>query len=138
RSLQGFHRFFDRFERITKTRFFDLQAPTSHRAFEAGALRSEFITEIVELRTRFLEFMNDDFNTGGAIGVVYEILTSLNRFADQRKLEEGGGTPDDLQAFQRGATALKEFSQILGLFEAPLAVKKEQGGDLLIQGLMQL
>ena len=37
----------------------------------------------------FLEHMDDDFNTGGAIGVLYELLTTLNRFADNRQLEEG-------------------------------------------------
>jgi cysteinyl-tRNA synthetase len=95
RGLQGFHRFFDRFERITKSRFFDLPAPTSLAAADAGAPNSEFATEVAGLRTRFLEFMNDDFNTGGAIGIVYEMLTTLNRIADQRKLEEGGGKPED-------------------------------------------
>jgi cysteinyl-tRNA synthetase len=138
RGLQAFHRFFDRFERITKSRFFDLPAPTSLAAADAGAQNSEFATEVAGLRTRFLEFMNDDFNTGGAIGIVYEMLTTLNRFADRQKLEEGNGKPEDLQAFQRGVITLKEFGQILGLFEAPLAADKPQGGDALVQGLMQL
>ena len=29
--------------------------------------------------------MDDDFNTGGAVGVLYELLTTLNRFADANK-----------------------------------------------------
>lgn len=138
KSLAGFHRFFDRYERITKTRFFDLKAPTARRAFDAGTPGSAFIAEVVGLWEKFLEFMDDDFNTGGAIGVVYELLTTLNRFADQQKLEEGRGTPDDLRAFDRGVLTLKEFSQILGLFETPLADTKPAGDDHLVQGLMQL
>jgi cysteinyl-tRNA synthetase len=138
RSLQGFHRFFDRFERIAKKRFYDLPAATARGPADAAGPRPEFSSEIAAFKARFLEFMDDDFNTGGAIGVVYEILTSLNRFADQRKLEEPSAAPDEVRALEHGATTLKEFGQILGLFEAPPAAAKEQGGDSLVQGLMQL
>lgn len=138
KNLQGFHRFFERYERITKTRFFDLKAASVRRPFDAGTPGSAFIAEVVGLWEKFLEFMDDDFNTGGAVGVLYELLTTLNRFADQQKLEDGKGSPDDLRAFGRGVLTLKEFSQILGLFEAPPADAKPAGDDQLVQGLMQL
>ena len=80
--------------------------------------------------------MDDDFNTGGAVGVLYELLTGLNRFVEQRKLEDGQGTPDDLRAFERGTLVLKEFSQILGLFVQPLVEKKDD--DKLMAGLTTL
>ena len=35
--------------------------------------------DVLHLRQRFLEHMDDDFNTGGAIGVLFELLTALNR-----------------------------------------------------------
>lgn len=137
RSLDSFHRFFDRFERITKTSFFQLQAPTLRRPFEPGEPSAEFIVEIVKLWEQFLERMDDDFNTGGAIGVLYELLSALNRFADARKLEEGQANPTDLRAFQRGVLVLKEFSQILGVFvQAPTKIAAAQ--DQLVAGLMQL
>jgi cysteinyl-tRNA synthetase len=138
RSLQGFHRFFDRYERITKTRFFDLKAPLVRAPFAFAGPDSEFMKEIAGFWNRFMEFMDDDFNTGGAIGVVYELLTSLNRFADQCKIEDGKGTADDLRAFERGVLVMREFGQLLGLFEAPSADKSATGGDQLVQGLMQL
>lgn len=136
RSLQGFHRFFDRYERITKKRFFDLKPPAVRKPFEAEG-NSEFNVEVATFWNRFMEYMDDDFNTGGAVGVLYELLTSLNRFADQRKIEDGKGTPEDLQAFERGVLVLREFGHLLGVFETPLA-EKSQGGDQLVQGLMQL
>jgi len=37
--------------------------------------------------------MDDDFNTGGAVGVLYELLTALNRFADSCQLEAGAVAP---------------------------------------------
>jgi cysteinyl-tRNA synthetase len=136
RSLETFQRFFERYQRITKTTFFGLQPPLTRKAFEPGQPSSDFIAEIVGLWERFIEHMDDDFNTGGAIGVIYELVTALNRFADQRGLEAGKGTADDVPAFQRGTLVLKEFSQILGLFETPPA--KSGGDDKLVGGLMQL
>ena len=38
--------------------------------------------------------MDDDFNSGGAIGVLFELLTTLNRFADSQGLEAGHSTPE--------------------------------------------
>jgi cysteinyl-tRNA synthetase len=82
--------------------------------------------------------MDDDFNTGGAVGSLYELLTALNRFADARGLE--GAKPDDmvLDEFRRGTLALRELGQILGLFWEPPQQKKLGGDDALVAGLMQL
>lgn len=137
RSLDGFYRFFERFQRITKTSFHDLEAPTARRPFPAGDASAEFITEVVKHWEKFLEHMDDDFNTGGAIGSLFELLKSLNRFADTRNLETGTASAADLRAFQRGALALKELSQILGVFEKQAATK-EAGQDDLLAGLIQL
>jgi cysteinyl-tRNA synthetase len=81
--------------------------------------------------------MDDDFNTGGAVGAVYELLTTLNRFADARKLEEPTRDAAAVAEWQRGVAVLREVSQILGLFwEAP--AKPQAGDDKLVAGLMQL
>ena len=81
KALQGFYRFFERYERITGESFYTLS-----RSPEASATRRYSAT----LRTRFLEHMDDDFNTGGAIGVLFELLSALNRHADVNKLDAGG------------------------------------------------
>ncbi len=139
RSLEGFYRFFERFQRITGTSFYSLQPPTTRRRFEPGEPSSDFLVEIVRLWEQFMEHMDDDFNTGGAVGVLHETLTTLNRFADSRQLEGTEKKPADMQAFQRAALVLKEFGQILGIFLAPPAAGAEQGeGAELVSGLMQL
>jgi cysteinyl-tRNA synthetase len=135
RSLEGFYRFFERYERVTKESFYHLEAPTHKGPFDAG--RSEFPGNIGKLRERFLECMDDDFNTGGAIGVLNELLTALNRFADARKLEDLARSADAVQEFRRGTVVLRELSQILGLFWQPQE-KKLGGDDRLVSGLMQL
>ncbi len=152
RALDGFYRFFERFQRITGGRFLDLQVPSRRGSFEQERLdplwprfRDErgvsetgrYVIGIKQLRDLFLEHMDDDLNTGAAIGGLYNLLTSLNRFADTRQLERANPNPDDLEAFVLGTVALKELIQILGLFgEEP---QKETGAnDQLVNGLIRL
>src|SRR5262245_4701310 len=137
RNLDGFWRFFERFERITGQSFFTLTAPQKYGKFDLSGTETEFLTEVERLRGTFLEHMNDDFNTGGAVGVLNELLTALNRFADARKLEGGQADATAAESFRRGVTVLRELSQILALFrEAP--AKAAAGGDQVVAGLLQL
>ena len=137
RSLENFYRFFERFRRITNQSFFDLEAPTRRGPFDPMVPGSDFLVEVARYREAFLECMDDDFNTGGAIGILFELLTALNRFADARQLE--GGKPDaaELSAFRQGGVVLKELSQILGIFREPPA-PTTTGDDRLVAGLVQL
>jgi cysteinyl-tRNA synthetase len=136
RSLDGFYRFFERYQRIRGRTFYELTAPAKHAPFDAGSPPSPFLNDVARLRATFLDSMSDDFNTGGAIGVLYELLTTLNRFADARQLEGTGRTETAVAEFDRGVLVLRELSQVLGLFHRP----QESGGasDELVNGLMQL
>jgi cysteinyl-tRNA synthetase len=135
RSLDGFYRFFERYQRVTKESFYSLRAPTTRSSFDAGS--SSFLGEIGRLRDSFLDTMADDFNTGGSVGVMYEMLTALNRFADSRQLETVEPAPVVIDEFRRGVAVLRELSQILGLFREPIT-KADAGKDQLVSGLMQL
>jgi cysteinyl-tRNA synthetase len=138
RGLDGFYRFFERCRRIDKTAFHELHAPKKRGAFEPAEPGSEFLTEVRRLWEMFLSHMDDDFNTGGAIGVLYEMLTSLNRFADAKQLETAGPAAADVKAFQRGVLAMKELSDILGIFQEPQAAKHVGSQDKLADALNQL
>jgi cysteinyl-tRNA synthetase len=135
RGLDGFYRFFERFQRITKTSFYDLQAPTRQAPFEAGP--GELLGEVARLRASFLDTMDDDFNTGGAIGVLYELLTTLNRFADTHQLEAAEPAADKLAEYRRSVLVLRELSQIPGLFQEAVT-PAAAADDQLTGGLMQL
>jgi cysteinyl-tRNA synthetase len=137
RGVEGFYRFFERFQRIAKTSFYELRAPTRRRPIPAADPGDSFTAEVVDLWKRFLEHMDDDFNTGGAIGILYEMLTTLNRFADARQLEGTSPSRMDVDAFQRAALIMKELTQILGIFHTA-APAKDAGPDKLVGGLMQL
>jgi cysteinyl-tRNA synthetase len=118
RALQSFYRFFERYERISGTSFF-----TSRPVSDATG-------EIATLRIRFFELMDDDFNTGGAVGVLFEMLSTLNRSADAGKLEESTALPEARSSFVQAAGILRELSQILGLFSQPIAAPKGDGNLL--------
>lgn len=135
RSLDSFYRFFERYQRITGKSFYAVEALKKLAPFEPG--KEEFLTEVAQLRARFLELMDDDFNTGGAVGVVYELLNALNRFADKRDLEKGDAANPARQPFESGVVVLRELGQILGLFTAPPEAKTG-GDDKIVGGLMQL
>ena len=128
RGLQTFYRAFERFEELTGRSFYTLEAPT-RRADEAdGSVRLP--AEVAEHRQRFLEAMDDDFNTGGALGELYEVVHAVNRMASEMT---AGASPEYLAA----VTVLRELSQLLGLFRKPPA-RPELAGDGLTAPLLEL
>lgn len=134
RGLQTFAKGFERFERLTGTRFYDLIAPTRRKDMDTG--NSAFLGDVAAHRQRFLDAMDDDFNTGGAIGELYELVHALNRFANGLTPESSG----ELAEYRAGMIILKELTQILGLFrEAPAKPAADQDRltapllDLLVQ-----
>jgi cysteinyl-tRNA synthetase len=134
RGLDGFYRFFERYQRITGQSFFDVQVAKFDANWTAGPDWNEFVL----LRQKFFDGMDDDFNTAGGIGVLFELLTALNRFADKKQLEGAGRDAEPaLALFKMGSTVLRELSQILGLFwEAPRS--EEIADTRLLDGLAQL
>jgi cysteinyl-tRNA synthetase len=136
RNVDGFYRFFERVQRTTGQSYYALPAAERHGPFEPSGAETEFLSEVARLRQNYLDFMNDDFNTGGAVGVLNELLTSLNRFADARKLESPSDNPAS-EAFLRSVKVLRELTSILGLFREASA-KASAADDQLIDGLMRL
>lgn len=133
RAYETFTRFAERYQRITQRTFHELAA-LSLAPGQTPTLRRP---ELGELYAKFREHMDDDFNTGGAVAVLFELVTALNKLADSAKLEDAGSANAEARgAFEEGAALLKLLGQILGLFfEAPRTVG---GSDKLVSGLMQL
>ena len=87
-ALENFYRFFKRYERVTGESFYAIVPPLRRGQgdFEPGD--DPLLKDVVQHRNRFLDAMDDDFNTGGAIGDVFELLRRLNKFIDDEKLEK--------------------------------------------------
>ena len=134
RAFDTFVRFVERVPRCVPTKFADLSAPSP-----ANENRKFSRPEFGELYRRFREAMDDDFNTGGATGVLFELVNRVNKLADDARMEDPSLTRDESSQveFREGAALVKEIGQVLGLtFEA--APSSLGGGDDLVSGLMQL
>jgi cysteinyl-tRNA synthetase len=133
KAYETFSRFAERYQRIYKRSFHELAVTT--RAPEKEPVFGR--PEIAEMYRRFRDHMDDDFNTGGAVAVLFELATLLNRLADTARLEEPGVADAEAKAaFEEGALLLRTLGQVLGLFfEKP---KAAGGSDQLTAGLMQL
>jgi cysteinyl-tRNA synthetase len=128
-GLDGFARFFERYQRITGQSFYEL-APIARRADgELAAGDDPLLTEVLQRRAEYVAKMDDDFNTGGAISELFELLRTLNKFADQQQLEDPAvRTEFALASFRRGVDTLRELTTVLGLFRS--APPAKSGGDL--------
>jgi len=125
KGLDSFHRLFQRYERITGLSFFQLPHDNNF---------SVTSDDVLECRNKFFENLSDDFNTGGALGALHELLGVINRFAEFGKLETN---PDKklLGEFEQGCRVLRELSNILGLFQRP-ASKDQQPTDEFVDMLV--
>jgi cysteinyl-tRNA synthetase len=141
RGLKAFRNLFERFQRVSGLSFYTLAAPT--RVGDFGTDGHDFLEQVAEHRRVFLDAMDDDFNTGAALAELYELVRTLNRFADQHGLDgvpqPGQATPESLAKDQwiLGLVVLRELTLILGLFEAP-PVEFGQESDSLVGDLMDL
>jgi len=136
KSLQGFYRFFERYERITKNSLY--AAATLPSGTDPFTLPPTADPRFAELFRRFGEALADDFNTAAAIGTLHEMLAALNRYADQHRLEEPGTDLARRDGFLTGSAAFRTMYNILGLFWQPPAQASLGGGDALVSGLVQL
>ncbi len=119
-GLESFYRFFQRFRRITGEDFYQVPFPRRRSEGELAPAGSAVLGTIAEHRNRFLEAMDDDFNTGAAVGVLFELLRRLNKFADDEKLEDPQArNPSAVASLRQGASTLRELAATLGLFLAP-------------------
>jgi len=141
RSLDSFYLFFDRYERIMHERFYDLQPPMTpplREGIEKDRLGNDIVEFLINHRDVFRAHMDEDFNTGAAVGTLFDLLRDLNRWIDENGLERPRAAEDRTHGRLRlGAVLLRELSQILGLFWAPI-LKPKTASDNLVSGLMQL
>jgi cysteinyl-tRNA synthetase len=140
KSIEGFYRLFETFERITGQDFYAL--PTAKIRTTSTPLPdqpADFITELRQLRDRFLDAMDDDFNTGGALGVLFEMRKAINGFITSFKLESTGKSDAAaLAALVASVTQLKELAKQLGVFVKPPPKTSTGADDAFASELMKL
>jgi cysteinyl-tRNA synthetase len=128
-ALDTFYRLM---ERIGRALAFDSYALTlsieQMRDMTHEAAAQEFIKKIKDEQVRFLEAMDDDFNTAGAIGVLFDVANHINRFIDASRVETN---PHDAirTVVHAGAGTFVGLARLLGLLVERPQTTPGQDGD---------
>ncbi len=130
KGLSVFARLFERIERLSGQPV-SANSPDAETV-SATLLESEhghFLRDILNLKMKFLEMMDDDFNTAGAIAVLHEMAGEANSFIERHELEK---TRNDelLKAVASSAATLRKLGSLLGLFNSKAASGGQKDGGL--------
>ncbi|MEN0109792.1 MAG: cysteine--tRNA ligase [Planctomycetota bacterium] len=134
-GLETFYRLFKRYGRVAGADFYALTAPTTRGASTIAPGDDATLTAADDCRTRFLAAMDDDFNTGAAIGELFELAKLANKFCEEHRLEESAGAAD-IATLELVMTTIKELANLLGIFTQPPVAAG--GGDELLGKVMTL
>ncbi|MBC8356678.1 MAG: cysteine--tRNA ligase [Planctomycetes bacterium] len=142
-ALDKFYVFFERYERIAGRTFYlaagdDRQLNTQRSEGDFAPSDSGLLAEVKNYRDTYLAKMDDDFNSGGAVSELFNLLGALNKFADQQHLEEASKrTQAAIDQFLRGVETLRELAAILGLFLKPVTSTSSGGVEVVLDKLVQ-
>lgn len=138
-GLENFYRFFERYERITGESFYQIRPIARRVDGEIDPGDDELLQQIKAHRDSFLAKMDDDFNTGAAISDLFEMLRTLNRYADAHNLENHAARDATrLASFRRAVVTLRELTAVLGLFREPPKKQTGEGESQLTAQLLDL
>lgn len=143
-GLESFYRLFKRFTRITGRDFYKLPAASTREAGkqtiplnngESTSGDDTTLKAAATCRDKFLTAMDDDFNTGGAMGELFELAKITNKFCDDADLESSGKTSSNVAKLEQLLTTLKELANVLGIFCQPPSQAAGSGNRLLGQAM---
>jgi cysteinyl-tRNA synthetase len=140
KALTAFERLFERFQRISGKSFFELPIADNKSTGDFDAGECEFLLQVQKHRAQYLAKMDDDFNTGGAISDLFDLIRSINRFIDQVSLEStdhADATND--ASLKQAMLTMRELTALLGIFMSEQTEDDTMGEDQgLTEQLMQL
>jgi len=141
KGLASFQRLFERIERLTGQPMAD-GAPDMDQASSAilETPHANFARSVLSFKMKFLEMMDDDFNTAGAIASMHELAGEINAFIERNELEKS--RPQDLTGYAAAGTqTLRNLGVVLGLFRTrptPAASASDDTLDKVMQLLIRL
>jgi cysteinyl-tRNA synthetase len=120
-ALEAFYRLIDRLGKIIGKSFYDLEVPRRRTDGGKTTQKDPTTEKAIELRSAFLEFMDDDFNTGGAVSILFDFIRTLNKHIDEHGLETSSTVSNSpsLRSLIEAATIFRELTSILGIFLKP-------------------
>lgn len=147
-ALNTYYRLIERFERVSGKAFYPdpsnadpgiVFAKTRAEGDKLGDSAVGLLQELAKARTSFMEKMDDDFNTAGAVSELFEMARAINRFIEQENLEDSKQRSDEkLAVLGQAMGVLRELGGLLGLFIRPPSEGGDDGASEVVEGLMQL
>ena len=140
KGLATFSRLLERIDRIRNEPLSD-KVPTMDQA--AGELYEsscgDFARAVLAHKMKFMELMDDDFNTAGAIASLHELAGEINSFIESRHVEKEK-QPDAMQAIAAAATTFRPLATLLGFFrvKAAMSTAAQSQDKVLIEDLVKL
>ena len=113
KGLAAFDRLFDRVKRMGVS-LDDVRAHAELRSGDPAV--AGYGKALALLKEKWLEAMDDDFNTAGAIAAMHEIVGLTNAFIDSAKIETTKAS-EGMNAAAAGIAAIRELGKTLGLFQ---------------------
>jgi len=99
----------------------DLQFAKSSRLGTDDEAGTALVKAVEEARAKFIEAMDDDFNTAAAMGVIFEAVTEVNKYLK----ENATVAPAAVAAAEKFFTDMDEVMGIFGIEQD----KKNENGD---------
>ncbi len=141
-GLNTLYRLMDRLQRLTGTDPYKVTATIEKmRDEQLPPPARKFMEEVMALWVRFLAAMDDDFNTAGAIGVLFETAGALNRFLDESRLEAHRAEEKLRAMIEAGAGTFVSLARLLGLLverPSPAGVGDDTTASNLVELLVEV
>ena len=136
KGLNNLLRTIERIERISKLAIYGEKCDLARLEDLSAEGDVDIVKEAGDSQLKFLETLDDDFNTAGAISVLFQYCTALNRYIDQNELEAccDDNSGEILAELGRMITGL---GNIIGILTEPLA-ESGGGNDELANQLMEV
>ena len=137
KGLAVFARLFERYQRIAGAQLADdAQDMDRYANTLLDTDHGPFARAVLNFKMKFLEMMDDDFNTAGAIAVMHELAGEINAFIEKHTIEQNK-QPELIAAVAAATQSLKKLALVLGLFRPGFA-KPEMKDSGLTEQLMRL
>ena len=103
------------YEDIEKSNFFPFKKKLTNESIEANFAET-LNCEIIQKKQKFIDALNNDLNTAGAIAVIYELAKPIKNFINQsQRIKDMEINSKEIFSLSKRFEMLKELTEVLGL-----------------------
>ncbi len=135
KGMMNLQRTIERVGRISKADIYGHGCDLALLESTAVDRDADIVREAGQSQLKYLEALDDDFNTAGALAVLFQYCTSLNRYIDQNGLE-GSCDENGRVVLANLGRMITSLGSIIGLLTSP--IESSAGNDELVNDLMQI